>query len=123
MAFAVALAVKAVWEGDMQPLLIYILPLVGWAFVLASMVFRFSNNLFYFTATGFNLLGLWAARTQAAPNQIWLALFCAVAIAILLVIDRVARDYDLIVPVYAHWLSRTWLLATTAWWVAALIFR
>ncbi|WP_225047381.1 DUF3397 domain-containing protein [Lacticaseibacillus kribbianus] len=107
----------------METLLIYILPVVGWAFVVASLVFRFSNNLFYFTATGFNLLAAWLAQTAATQNLIWLELFCAVAIAILLVIDRVSRDYDLIIPVYAHWLSRTWLLATTAWWVTGLIMR
>ncbi|WP_179395260.1 hypothetical protein [Lacticaseibacillus absianus] len=107
----------------MTTILIFALPLFGWTFVLASMAAHFRNNLFYFAAVGFNLLALWLMRTPATADMIWLCLFCAVAIAILLVIDRVARDYDLLMTVYTHWLSRTLLIATTIWWLTALIVR
>ncbi|WP_125703097.1 hypothetical protein [Lacticaseibacillus daqingensis] len=107
----------------MTTILMFALPLFGWTFVLASVAAHFANNLFYFAAVGFNLIALWVMRTPATSDLIWTCLFCAVAIAILLVIDRVGRDHDLLMPVYAHWLSRTLLLATTLWWFAGLIFR
>ncbi|EGF34774.1 hypothetical protein AAULR_09615, partial [Lacticaseibacillus rhamnosus MTCC 5462] len=49
---------------------------------------------------------------------IWVILFTAMVIALILVVWQVIREYDLIIHRYWRMLTRILSLATTCWWLS-----
>ncbi|WP_054663597.1 hypothetical protein [Lacticaseibacillus camelliae] len=98
-----------------------ILPLAGLAVWLVCRALQFHSRLLPFLVAGLELLGVANLANAKAPNTIWVALFTTTAIAILLIIYFVVRDYDLLFARYFTTLGRVLILAATVWWVAAIL--
>lgn len=99
----------------------YLLPLIGLALLIASRAFQFRSRLLPLVATLLNLGGLAMLLANPLPNAIWVALFAACAIALLLVVLLVDRDYDLVLKRYFSTLGGVLTLATTLWWLGAIL--
>ncbi|MFD1393001.1 hypothetical protein ACFQ3L_05270 [Lacticaseibacillus jixianensis] len=98
-----------------------VIPILGLALWLVSRALQFHSRLLPFLAAGLELWGMATLSAAKAPNMIWVALFTATAMAVLLVGVFLARDYDLLYAKYFTTLGRLLILATTVWWVSAVL--
>lgn len=105
----------------MNTLVGIILPLLGLALLLVSRALQFHSRLLPFVAAALALLGVARLSAAKAPNTIWVALFAATVMAILLIIFFMARDYDLLFDRYFTTLGRLLLLAAMIWWLSAIL--
>ena len=80
------------------------LPILVWLLVVAAVVyFDFHGGSWFFLL-----------------NFIWVILFTAMVIALILVVWQVIREYDLIIHRYWRMLTRILSLATTCWWLSGI---
>ncbi|MFD1430919.1 hypothetical protein [Lacticaseibacillus mingshuiensis] len=100
----------------------YAVPLVMLV-VLGGLVLRshYSRNFFYFLAILLDLIAIGVITASKAPNYLFVVLFCAVLVAILVVCLLLVRDGDLLFTTYWAWLARLLAAAATIWWVCAIL--
>lgn len=72
---------------------------------------------------GLNLVWIWLLTQTVFPNYIWLVLLTTVSVMIALVVLVLVREYDFLLSVYHHWVSVVVSLATTLWWLAAIVLH
>lgn len=106
----------------MSRILAYFLPVIAWALVI-TMLTRLNYRgrwPFYLAAIVTLSCAGWLSYATV-PNYLWVILFASVLLAIGVVVLMVVRDYDFLITTYLHWFGRMWFLATTIWWLAAII--
>ena len=97
------------------------LPILVWLLVVAAVVyFDFHGGSWFFLLTMVNLWAIFELTFTKSPNFIWVILFTAMVIALILVVWQVIREYDLIIHRYWRMLTRILSLATTCWWLSGI---
>ncbi|WP_424320648.1 DUF3397 domain-containing protein [Lacticaseibacillus chiayiensis] len=98
------------------------LPILVWFVVVAAVVyFNFHGGSWFLLLTLVNFGAIFQLTFAKAPNFIWVLLFTAMVIALILVIWQVVREYDLIIYRYWRMLTRILSLATTCWWFGGIL--
>ena len=97
------------------------LPILVWLLVVAAVVyFDFHGGSWFFLLTMVNLWAIFEFTFTKSPNFIWVILFTAMVIALILVVWQVIREYDLIIHRYWRMLTRILSLETTCWWLSGI---
>ncbi len=83
---------------------------------------HYRHNFCFFLLAGANFMAIWQLTQRRSGDYLWWTLLAAAVAAGLVAWLVIIDERDLLFHRYWHRLARVLVIASTCWWVAAIIF-